>query len=87
MSAIGVRELKAQTSAILRRVSENGETIDITHHGRVVARLVPAHAPGVDVDQLAAELDELDRIAADISTAWPAGVSAEAAIRDVRREL
>jgi len=41
MATIGVRELKQHASQVLRRVRERGEEIEVTHHGRVVARLVP----------------------------------------------
>ncbi len=41
MASVGVRELKQHTSEVLRRVRENGETIEVTFRGRVVARLVP----------------------------------------------
>lgn len=37
-------EVKARIFALLDDVS-NGETIEITKHGRTVARLVPAHGP------------------------------------------
>jgi len=36
----GVRELRQNASKLLERV-EAGESIEITNHGRVVARLVP----------------------------------------------
>lgn len=41
MQEIGVRELKASLSAVLRRVSR-GETIRVTMRGRAVADIVPA---------------------------------------------
>ena len=41
MPAVGLRELRQDASALVRRV-ENGETIEITVAGRLVARLVPA---------------------------------------------
>ncbi len=41
MRAVGVRELRQKMSQILREVSEKGESIQVTHHGRVVAQLVP----------------------------------------------
>jgi prevent-host-death family protein len=37
-------EVKARVLALLDEVSE-GETIEITKHGRTVARLVPAQGP------------------------------------------
>ncbi len=44
MSSVGVRELKEQTSEIVRRVREDGETIDITYRGEVVATIGPKRA-------------------------------------------
>jgi prevent-host-death family protein len=41
MREIGIRELKEQASAILRRLREDKETITITYRGRPVALLVP----------------------------------------------
>ena len=50
MSSVGVRELKEQTSEIIRRVREDGETIDITYRGEVVATITPKQpiAPAQD---------------------------------------
>ncbi|MEP6649582.1 MAG: type II toxin-antitoxin system prevent-host-death family antitoxin [Lapillicoccus sp.] len=42
MERVGIRELRQNASALLRRV-ERGEIIDITNHGHVVGRLVPAN--------------------------------------------
>lgn len=33
MVTVGVRELKQETSQILRRVREEGEIVEITYHG------------------------------------------------------
>ena len=38
--AVGLRELRHHTSEVLARV-RHGETIDVTEHGRLVARIVP----------------------------------------------
>ena len=38
--AIGIRELKNKLSAVLKDV-ENGETVDVTDRGRVVAHIIP----------------------------------------------
>lgn len=38
--SIGIRELRQQASAYLRKV-ERGETIEVTDHGRPVALLTP----------------------------------------------
>ncbi len=40
MATVGVRELRQEASRLLERVAA-GETIEITNHGRPVARLVP----------------------------------------------
>jgi len=40
MSSVGVRELRQEASRLLERVAA-GESIEITNHGRPVARLVP----------------------------------------------
>jgi prevent-host-death family protein len=38
--AVGLRDLRHHTSEVLARV-RHGETIDITEHGRLIARIVP----------------------------------------------
>ena len=87
MTGVGIRELKANASEIVRRVREQGEIINITYHGEVVARLVPAQPAPPAADEIAALLVDLDQLAAEIGAAWPRGVSAQAAIQDVRRDL
>jgi prevent-host-death family protein len=87
MKSIGVRELKANISEMLREVEEAGEVIEVTRHGHVVARLVPASsAVPVDRDANGAWTD-LNALAAEISALWPEGVTAADAINDVRRDL
>jgi len=52
---VGVRELRQNLSVYLRRV-EQGETLDVTEQGRLVARLAPAPAPETSIlDRLIAE--------------------------------
>ena len=43
MNEIGVRELKANLSAVLDRI-DDGETIRVTRRGRPIAEIVPAGA-------------------------------------------
>lgn len=38
--SVGIRELRQQASAVLRRVV-GGEVIDVTEHGHPIARIVP----------------------------------------------
>jgi prevent-host-death family protein len=87
MSEVGIRELKTHASEIVRRVREQGEVVDITFHGEVVARLVPVRPPIPTPEEVAALLTDLDQLAAEVSAAWPEGVSAVDAVRDVRRDL
>lgn len=37
---VGLRELRHHTSEVLARV-RHGETVDVTEHGRLIARIVP----------------------------------------------
>jgi len=87
MGTIGIRELKARASQVIRRVRERGEEIEVTYHGKVVARLVPASRPGARHETSASVWSSLDRVAKDIGAAWPKGRSATAAVRDGRRHL
>lgn len=87
MTEVGVRELKAQASELIRRIRERGEVIDITYHGEVVARLVPVAPPTLPPDEIAALLTDLDQLAAEIGANWPDDVSAVDAIRQARRSL
>lgn len=38
---VGLRDLRHHTSEVLARV-RHGETVDVTEHGRLIARIVPA---------------------------------------------
>ncbi|MCB8985809.1 MAG: type II toxin-antitoxin system prevent-host-death family antitoxin [Ardenticatenaceae bacterium] len=87
MVTVGVRQLKQETSKILRRVREEGEIVEITYHGEVIARLVPVAPPEPTEEKIAAVWANLDQLTAEISAKWPEGVSAVDAIREVRREL
>lgn len=43
MRQVGIRELRQQASRHLARVAQ-GETLEVTDRGRLVARIVPVHA-------------------------------------------
>jgi prevent-host-death family protein len=54
MRTVGVRELRQNASELLDHV-ESGDTIEITNHGRAVARLVPiSHGEGLSYRELVA---------------------------------
>lgn len=47
-STVGIRALQQNASAVVARV-ESGESIEVTDHGRPVARLVPVPRSRVEV--------------------------------------
>lgn len=53
MASVGVRELKQNASAVLRRVKA-GESIEVTERGQPVARLVPIRPMHI-LDRMVAE--------------------------------
>ena len=53
MVRVGIRELKQNASAVVRRAAA-GETVEITDRGRPVARMVPLGDRGV-LQQMVAE--------------------------------
>lgn len=61
---IGIRELKAHMSQVIDDVRE-GESIEITSHGEVVALLVPAPRR-LSEGEITAALSSLDALAAEI---------------------
>jgi prevent-host-death family protein len=92
-NTVGIRELKQQTSAVLRRVVA-GETVEVTDHGHPIARIVPLRA-GL-LDQLVTEgraiapADELLRLLEELHLPAPAtpshGISASAALAELRAD-
>jgi prevent-host-death family protein len=85
--SIGIRELKAHASEVLRRVRERGEEVEVTHHGRVVARLVPVARERPRSRASATAWATLDRVAREIGARWPKGRSAADTVREGRRDL
>lgn len=49
MKAMAAGEFKAKCLAIMDQVSESGEPVLITKHGKPVAKLVPAESKGDDI--------------------------------------
>ncbi len=54
MTVVGVRELRQNASVLLEQVAA-GNTVDITNHGRLVARLVPVDGTGRTREDLLAQ--------------------------------
>jgi prevent-host-death family protein len=83
MVTVGIRELKQQTSELVRLVRETGSEVQVTHHGKVVALLIPAkRTSGKEAERAWGNLDSL---AAEIGARWPKGVSAADAVAEGRR--
>jgi prevent-host-death family protein len=83
MVTVGIRELKQQTSELVRLVREDGQQIQITYRGQVVALMVPVDRP----DRKANDSDwaSLDVLAAEIGAHWSAGISSAEAVDEGRR--
>ncbi len=82
MTVIGIRELRSQASKLIRLVREKGESVDVTYHGKVVARLVPVGPESEPSPQAWADLDQL---AVEIGKAWQGAPDAALAVREGRR--
>ena len=88
MKTFDTGELLMHIDEVLRMVEEEGETIEISKHGEVIAYLVPAAGPQSLAKPTKRDVwADLERLAAEISAHWPAEVNAVYAVRDVRRDL
>ncbi len=88
MKSLGIHELAEHINDILRLVEEEGETIEITNRGKIIARLVPVSKPQPSIKhELTPFWEKMEQLATEIGTHWKDDVSAVEAIRDVRREL
>ena len=87
MYSIGIRDLKQQTSKILQRVREQGETVEVTYHGQPVARIVPIASPPSNQGKHSPLWSDMDELAAKISQKWPPSLSAVEAVEEERRTL
>lgn len=71
--SVGVRELRAKVSCILRRVREKRESVDVTYRGRLIARIVPVAPPATAAEAPGAVWTNMDRLAREIGEHWEAG--------------
>lgn len=87
MEKVGIREFKRDASKILRRVREEGETFEVTYHGKAIARLTPVEESvdrAMTVDEFFEAWDALPD-ADDASL--PEGHYAVEAVRESRRRI
>lgn len=87
MASVGVRELRQQASAVLRRVAA-GESVVVTDRGRPIARLSPINSSSGIAELRAAGLvrEPLRRMSdAPVAVKPPAkGITAAAALAAMR---
>ena len=88
MKTIEVHELTERIDEILRMVEEKGETFEITDHGKVIARIVPADEVQSSTKRdLTPFWETMDQLATEIGSYLPGTVTADEIMRDVRRDL
>jgi prevent-host-death family protein len=92
MSLIGVRELREQTSEVIRRVREECAEYVVTYQGRPVAAILPLDTEQVEAEMVkaaksavAGNWERYEQLAQEIRQAWPADVSTQDVIDAVRR--
>ncbi|MGH2558401.1 MAG: hypothetical protein ACRDJH_04990 [Thermomicrobiales bacterium] len=85
VATIDVQDLTTDADAILRRVKDDGEVVDISQEGEIVARLIPAH--GVTKEERDRRWAELKQFVEEIGKLDGGEVSAVEMVRDVRRDL
>jgi prevent-host-death family protein len=84
MEEIGIRELKARASELVRAVKERRARYLITQRGRPVAVLLPADAvpPRPDPDEVWARLE---KIREELGKGWQSEKSAVEILSEMRR--
>ncbi len=84
MEDIGIRQLKARASEIVRKVKEGKARYTITQHGRPAALIIPIEeTTSAEGDQHAWE--DLLQIGQEIGQAWQSDKSSTELLSDSRR--
>ena len=83
MRIIGVRELKAHMSEVLDQVS-NGEVVEVTRNGRVIARIIPV-GQQVGPEARRAVLNSMNALAEELGRHAPSDTNVAQTIADMRR--
>ncbi len=82
MVAVGIRELSQKTSELIRMVRKEGQELQVTYRGDVVALVIPVtRAASQDIESA---WDNLDTLAAEIGANWPNEVSSVDAVTEGR---
>ena len=87
---VGVRELKARASAIIREVREQRARYLTTYRGRPVALLIPLEESGLSALPAAGEAtmaawDDLVRLGEDIGREWRSPLTSAEVLSEMRR--
>ncbi len=85
MQTVGIRELKAHASEIIRRVQAEGQPIDITLRGEVVARIVPVTRSPEAIERARAAMSQLKQLAAEIGARNLPAIDVSTLMQDERR--
>ena len=92
MSLIGVRELREQTSEVIRRVREERAEYVITYQGRPVAVILPLDTEQAEAEMVQAsksavigDWERYERLAEEIRSAWPSDLATQDLIDAIRR--
>ncbi|MBC7249779.1 MAG: type II toxin-antitoxin system Phd/YefM family antitoxin [Anaerolineae bacterium] len=90
MPEIGVRELKAQASQIIRNVRERRARYVITHRGRPVGLLLPLDEAGAASlppggESAATAWEELTRLGEEIGRGWRSSLTSTELLSEMRR--
>ncbi|MCL4370688.1 MAG: type II toxin-antitoxin system Phd/YefM family antitoxin [Chloroflexi bacterium] len=84
MRAVGVRELHRNMNRILKEISESGDEVRITSHGRVVARLLPP-LRSAGPEEIEAKLARMHGLIERISARVTGPVDVETVMQEERR--
>ena len=92
MSLIGVRELRQQTSEVIRRVRQDRAEYVVTYQGRPVAIILPLDAGRAEKEMVQASKkavldgwEQYERLAEELRSAWPSDLSTQDVIDSIRR--
>jgi prevent-host-death family protein len=89
MAEIGVRDLKARASEIIRAVREQHARYVITYRGRPVGVLLPLGEPSgetsVDIESGQAAWEELVRLGEAIGREWQSPLTSVELLSEMRR--
>jgi prevent-host-death family protein len=92
MSLIGVRELREQTSEVIRQVREEMAEYVITYQGRPVAIILPLDSQLAEKEMARAgrqaiveDWERYHRLAEEIRKEWPEDVGSQEVLDAIRR--